>query len=66
MLLHPQIIEKHGQKEFAVIPYHEFMIIQQQLEDYEDLCILRKEKAEASQEPTRSFDDVLKGIMHVS
>jgi hypothetical protein len=35
--LHPQIIEKDGKKEFAVLPYDEFVKVQEELEDYEDL-----------------------------
>jgi PHD/YefM family antitoxin component YafN of YafNO toxin-antitoxin module len=39
-------IEKHGKKEFAVIPYKEFLLMQEQLEDYSDLRELRKAKAD--------------------
>ncbi|MGH8613559.1 MAG: hypothetical protein ACREYF_16470 [Gammaproteobacteria bacterium] len=34
--LHPQVIEKDGKKEFAVLPYDEFVRVQEELEDYED------------------------------
>jgi hypothetical protein len=52
MSIHPQIIEKNGIKEFAVIPYQEFMEIQQILEDFEDLQSLREAKAEEYNKPT--------------
>ena len=41
-----QIIEKHGKKEYAVIPYKEFLRMQEDLEDYNDLRELRKAKAD--------------------
>ncbi|CAN5866476.1 hypothetical protein BH11VER1_BH11VER1_27030 [soil metagenome] len=59
MSIHPQIIEKAGKKEFVVIPYEEFLLIQEALEDYEDLLALRNEKAATHAEPTRSLDIVL-------
>ena len=46
MSIHPQIIEKDGIKEFAVLPYQEFLEIQQIIEDFEDLQELREAKAE--------------------
>jgi PHD/YefM family antitoxin component YafN of YafNO toxin-antitoxin module len=59
MSIHPQIIEKEGRKEFVVLPYEEFVLMQEALEDYEDLRALRDEKATAHGEPTRSLDDIL-------
>ena len=62
MILTTQVIEKEGKKEFAVIPYHQFMIMKESLEDYEDLCLLREEKVFAKEEAARSLDDILKDI----
>jgi PHD/YefM family antitoxin component YafN of YafNO toxin-antitoxin module len=62
MSIHPQFIGKNGTKEFVVLPYDEFLRLQEQLEDYEDLKALREEKAAASKEPTRPLDEVLKQI----
>jgi PHD/YefM family antitoxin component YafN of YafNO toxin-antitoxin module len=62
MSIHPQIIEKDGKKEFVVLSYEEFLRVQEELEDYEDLKTLRAEKALAEHEPSRSLDDVLKDI----
>ena len=42
--LHPNILERDGKKEFAVIPYEEFESIMEALADYEDLCDLRLAK----------------------
>ena len=35
MLLHTQVIEKEGRKEFVVLPYEEFVQIQEALDDFE-------------------------------
>lgn len=59
MSIHPQIIERDGKKEFAVLPYEEFLRIKEELEDFEDLKTLRDEKATASSETTRSLRDIL-------
>lgn len=59
MSIHPQIIEKNGIKEFVVIPYVEFLQIQEELEDFEDLKVLREEKERASRQPSRSLDEIL-------
>ncbi len=43
--IHPQILEKDGKKEFVVIPYEEFLEIQDALMDFEDLKDLREAKS---------------------
>ncbi len=62
MSIHPQIIEKDGRKEFVVLPYDEFLQMQAEIEEYEDLRILREEKATAHGQATRSLDAILKEI----
>ena len=42
--LHPEILVKNGKKQFAVLPYEEFIALQERLEDAEDLLELRKAK----------------------
>ena len=49
--LHPSILERDGKKEFAVLPYEEFLKLQEELEDCEDLRDLRSAKAEESDVP---------------
>lgn len=56
--MNAQIIEKHGKKEFAVIPYKDFIRMQEELEDYHDLLALRQAKADARNQKGRSFDAV--------
>ncbi len=62
MSIHPQIIEKEGRKEFVVLPYEEFLQIQEALEDLEDIRILREERISVASEGTKSLDDVLAEI----
>ena len=44
LTLHPEILSKNGKKQFAVLPYEEFVALQQQLDDAQDLLELRKAK----------------------
>ena len=43
-LLHPSILEFGGKKAFAVLPYAEFIRIEEDLQDFEDLKELRTAK----------------------
>ncbi|MGI8787449.1 MAG: type II toxin-antitoxin system Phd/YefM family antitoxin [Pyrinomonadaceae bacterium] len=56
--MNAQIIEKHGKKEFAVIPYKDFIRMQEELENYHDLLALREAKADSRNQKGRSFDEV--------
>ena len=42
--LHPEFLVKNGEKQFAVLPYEEFLAVQEQLADAEDLLELRQAK----------------------
>jgi hypothetical protein len=42
--LHAEILEKNGEKQFAVLPYEEFLALQERLADAEDVLALRKAK----------------------
>ena len=42
--LHPEILVKNGKKEFVVLPYEEFLAMQEIVADAEDLLELRKAK----------------------
>ena len=42
--LHAEILVKNGKKQFAVLPYEEFLAVQERLADAEDLLELRKAK----------------------
>jgi len=60
--LHVNYIEKNGKKEFVVIPYEEFIELQEQLADYEDLREHRKAKAEEADAPTISLEEAKKRL----
>jgi PHD/YefM family antitoxin component YafN of YafNO toxin-antitoxin module len=56
MKLHPTHIEKHGKKEFVVLPFDEYRALTELLLDYEDLKDLREAKAESKNETPVSLD----------
>lgn len=60
--LHANILEKDGKKEFAVIPYDEFLQIQEELANYDDLLILRDAKKEEDDAPTLSMAEMKKEL----
>jgi len=62
MELHPHIIEKDGKKEFVVLPYQEFLVLQEAMADYEDLKDLREEKEKSKNEVGVSLDKVISNL----
>jgi hypothetical protein len=62
LTLHAQIIKKKGQKEYAVLPYEEFLKIQEQLEDYEDLRCLREAKQAENEAATTGIAELKKKL----
>jgi PHD/YefM family antitoxin component YafN of YafNO toxin-antitoxin module len=56
--LHPQILKKDGKKEFVVLPFEEFVRIEEELTDYEDLQILRAAKQEEGAAETLTLTEV--------
>jgi len=52
-----QVIERAGKKEFAVIPYRDFLRMQDELEDYRDLQMLRSAKADPANRKGRLFEE---------
>ena len=56
MKLHPEIMSKNGRKQFVVLPYEEFVAVQERLLDADDLLVLRKAKrAEGGKNRSRSL-----------
>ena len=55
------ILEHDGKKAFVVLPYEEFLMIEEELEDYEDLRN-RAAKAEDAGESSVSLRDVKKEL----
>jgi PHD/YefM family antitoxin component YafN of YafNO toxin-antitoxin module len=62
MKFHTNILKKNGEKEFVVIPYEEFVKIQEELDDYECLKALREAKSKEADADTTSFDRVKKEL----
>ena len=58
--IHPNILERDGQKAFVVLPYEEFVMIEEELQQFEDLKQLREAKTAEADSPTVPLDDVKK------
>ncbi len=56
--LNPEFITRNGKPQFAVIPYEDFIILKDLLENLEDLGDLRIAKQEESNQPTVSLSEV--------
>lgn len=62
MDLNPQIIEKKGKKKFVILPYQDFVKMQEEIKNYEDLRILRKTKKKEGRSPTVSLERAKKEL----
>lgn len=60
--LHPEFLTKDGRREFAVLPYEEFVALQELLADAADLLDLRAAKAEEAAVETVPLDEVKKTL----
>ena len=60
--LHPNFLTKNGEKEFVVLPYKEFVDVQEILEDYADLRDLRTAKAKEKHAKTISVSEAKKRL----
>jgi hypothetical protein len=58
--LHPEFLTKNGEKQFAVLPYQEYVALQEWLEDAEDLLDLRAAKKEDADAMTIGLSDLEK------
>jgi PHD/YefM family antitoxin component YafN of YafNO toxin-antitoxin module len=58
VMLHPNILEHDGKKAFVVLPYEEYVLIEEQLEELSDLKELRAAKAEEADEPGIPLDEI--------
>ncbi len=56
--LHPNVLKKNGKKEFAVLPYEEFLKVQTALNDYADLMDLRDAKLYEKDAATKNLLEV--------
>jgi hypothetical protein len=62
MDINPQILEKNGRKEFVIFPYEDFLKIQEELDNYEDLRSLREAKETERDSPTISLKEAKKQL----
>lgn len=62
LALHPEIIEKDGQKKFVMLPYEEFVQLQQRIGDLEDLVELQHAMETDRGAQGRSLDEVRKEL----
>jgi len=58
--IHTQILEKNGKKEFVVLPYEDFIKLREELEDYNDLRMLREAKESEKDKQSVSLKDAKK------
>lgn len=65
MTTNVQILKRNGKKEFAILPYEEFIRLQETLDDYEDLKALRIAKVKERNSRTVSLKEVKK-ILHLN
>ena len=62
LALHPNILSKDGVNEFVVLPYEEFIKVQEELQDFEDLKDLRAAKIKEESKPSVSLTDARKQL----
>jgi hypothetical protein len=58
MQLHPQILTKNGKNEFVVLPWEEFVAIQEMIEDAQDLADLQEAVEEERHAPVIGIDEL--------
>lgn len=63
--LHPEILKKNGKSEFVILPYEEFVALQEVLADANDLTDLRTALREEAAAPTISLE-ALKSDLGIS
>ncbi len=62
VMLHPNYLEQEGKKQFVVLPYDEFIALQEELQDFYDLKELREAKGKEADAPTISFEEAKKAL----
>jgi hypothetical protein len=56
--LHPEVLKKNGVNEFVILPYDEFVALQQLLADAQDLIDLREAVSAEKDAPTISLEEL--------
>jgi PHD/YefM family antitoxin component YafN of YafNO toxin-antitoxin module len=60
--IHPNILERDGKKAFVVLPYEEFVVMEEELQEFEDLKELRAAKHEEGHKPTVPLAEIKKEL----
>lgn len=58
--LHAEIFRKRGKEQFVLLPYDEFIAIQEALEDAEDLILLEEARRQGKNESTIPLHEVMR------
>jgi len=58
--MNAQIIKSNGRKQFAVIPYRQYLKMQEELEDLRDLRAIRKARVDPKNQKGRPFAQAAK------
>ncbi len=58
--LHPEFLKKNGRNEFVVLPYEEFVRLQEVLEDAADLLELQHAREENAGQPGVPLEEAMK------
>jgi len=60
--LHPNVLEKDGKKAFVVLPYEEYLLIEEELQDFEDIKHLRAAKVQEGNAPSIPLSEAKKEL----
>jgi len=60
--LNPEFLTKNGEKQFAILPYTEFVALKEWIEDVEDLLDLREARESDDGSPSLSIEEVQKEL----
>lgn len=60
--LHPEFLSSNGQRQFAVLPYEEYVALSELLEDLEDLRDLEIARKENEGQPSFTLHEVKKEL----
>jgi hypothetical protein len=58
--INTQVLKKDGKEQFVVLPYEDILKLQEELECYDDLRILREAKKEEQDAPSVSLEEAKK------
>jgi len=58
--MNAQIIESNGRKQFAVIPYRQYLKMQEELEDLRDIRAIREARSDPKNQKGRPFLEAAK------